>query len=87
MKLYNHPMAPNPRRVRIFAAEKGIRLQLEDIDLLGGQNRAPEFLKKESLGWGAGVGTRRWLLPFGIDRNLPLPGRTSPYLVAFLRTL
>jgi len=24
MKLYNHALAPNPRRVRIFAAEKGI---------------------------------------------------------------
>jgi glutathione S-transferase len=44
MKLYNHPVAPNPRRVRIFAAEKDIKLELEDIDLLGGQNRTPEFL-------------------------------------------
>jgi hypothetical protein len=26
MKLYNHEVAPNPRRVRIFAAEKGIEL-------------------------------------------------------------
>jgi hypothetical protein len=24
VKLYNHSLAPNPRRVRIFAAEKGI---------------------------------------------------------------
>jgi glutathione S-transferase len=24
VKLYNHAVAPNPRRVRIFAAEKGI---------------------------------------------------------------
>jgi glutathione S-transferase len=44
MKLYNHPVAPNPRRVRVFAAEKEINLTLEDIDLLGGQNRTPEFL-------------------------------------------
>jgi hypothetical protein len=26
LKLYNHSQAPNPRRVRIFAAEKGIEL-------------------------------------------------------------
>jgi hypothetical protein len=26
VKLYNHSVAPNPRRVRIFAAEKGIEL-------------------------------------------------------------
>src|SRR5262249_16535919 len=32
MKLYNHAMAPNPRRVRIFAAEKGIELALQDLD-------------------------------------------------------
>lgn len=50
MKLYNHPVAPNPRRVRIFAAEKDIKLQLEDIDLLGGQNRTPEFLAKNPSG-------------------------------------
>ena len=30
MKLYNHALAPNPRRVRIFAAEKGIELRLAD---------------------------------------------------------
>jgi glutathione S-transferase len=50
MKLYNHSMAPNPRRVRIFAAEKGISLPLEDVDLLAGQNRTPEFLKKNPSG-------------------------------------
>ena len=32
MKLYNHALAPNPRRVRIFAAEKGIELTLQDVD-------------------------------------------------------
>ena len=26
VKLYSHAVAPNPRRVRIFAAEKGIEL-------------------------------------------------------------
>jgi len=50
MKLYNHPMAPNPRRVRMFAAEKGIQLQFEDVDLLAGQARTPEFLAKNSSG-------------------------------------
>jgi hypothetical protein len=45
VKLYNHSLAPNPRRVRIFAAEKGIELALEDIDILAGQSRMPEFLR------------------------------------------
>ena len=39
LKLYNHAVAPNPRRVRIFAAEKGIELALEDVDVLTGQTR------------------------------------------------
>jgi len=50
MKLYNHALAPNPRRVRIFATEKGIELLLEDIDILAGQSRTPEFLVKNSSG-------------------------------------
>ena len=50
MKLYNHALAPNPRRVRIFAAEKGIALSLEEVDILAGQRRTPEFLAKNSSG-------------------------------------
>jgi len=50
IKLYNHSLAPNPRRVRIFAAEKGINLTLEDVDILAGQSRTPEFLAKNSSG-------------------------------------
>jgi len=50
MKLYNHALAPNPRRVRIFAAEKGIELLLAEVDILAGQSRTPEFLTKNSSG-------------------------------------
>ena len=50
MKLYSHALAPNPRRVRIFAAEKGIELVLEDIDFFAGQSRTSEFLAKNSSG-------------------------------------
>src|SRR5579864_738571 len=50
MKLYNHPLAPNPRRVRVFAAEKQIPLTLENVDLLAGQGRTREFLAKNSSG-------------------------------------
>jgi len=50
LKLYSHPLAPNPRRVRIFAAEKGIQLAMEDVDILAGQSRTPEFLAKNSSG-------------------------------------
>jgi glutathione S-transferase len=33
MKLYNSKVAPNPRRVRIFLAEKGLSVPLVDLDL------------------------------------------------------
>jgi glutathione S-transferase len=50
LKLYNHAVAPNPRRVRIFAAEKSIELSLEEIDILAGQSRTSQFLAKNSSG-------------------------------------
>ncbi len=49
MKLYNAP-APNPRKVRIFLAEKGIEIPRVDLDLQAGEARTPEFLAKNSLG-------------------------------------
>jgi len=50
LKLYSYALAPNPRRVRIFAAEKGIELALEEVDILAGKSRTPEFLAKNSSG-------------------------------------
>ncbi len=49
MKLYNS-MGPNPHVVRMFAAEVGAELDLEDIDLMAGANRQPEFLKINPAG-------------------------------------
>ena len=50
MKIYDFPLAPNPRRVRIFVAEKGVQIVYEPVDILSGQNRTPEFLLKNPLG-------------------------------------
>ena len=50
MKLYDLNGAPNPRRVRIFAAEKGIELELVPVDLGRGEHKSPEFLKKHPSG-------------------------------------
>jgi glutathione S-transferase len=50
MKIYNSPTAPNPRRVRIFLAEKGIQVPYEDVDIIKAVNRGPEFRKKNPLG-------------------------------------
>ncbi|HLU07294.1 MAG TPA: glutathione S-transferase [Woeseiaceae bacterium] len=43
MKLYQDNRAPNPRRVRIFLAEKGIRIPVEDIDLVKGEHKTERF--------------------------------------------
>ena len=50
MKLYDSAMAPNPRRVRIFLAEKGIDVPMEQVDIGKADNRKPEFLAKNPMG-------------------------------------
>lgn len=45
MKLYNS-FGPNPRMVRMFMAEKGIELPVEEVDLLAGENRQKAFAEK-----------------------------------------
>ncbi|MEP9353939.1 glutathione S-transferase [Xanthobacter sp. KR7-65] len=43
MQLYDSGRAPNPRRVRIFLAEKGISVPLVPVDLGRMENKSPEF--------------------------------------------
>lgn len=43
MKLHTAKSTPNHRRVAIFLAEKGIELDVEAIDLRGGQNISEDF--------------------------------------------
>lgn len=43
MKLYDGGRAPNPRRVRIFLAEKGLSVPIEKIDLGAMQHKSAEF--------------------------------------------
>lgn len=50
MKIYDSKTAPNPRRVRIFAAEKGVQVPYEEVDIVKAENRSPEFRKKNPLG-------------------------------------
>lgn len=51
MKIYNTPMpAPNPRRVRIFLAEKGVSIPLVDVALQKGEHKAAEHVARNSLG-------------------------------------
>lgn len=45
MKLYDATTAPNPRRVRIFIAEKGLDVPCEQVDIMKAVNRGEEFRK------------------------------------------
>ena len=47
MKLFNS-VGPNPRVVRVFAAELGITLEQEVIDIMAGENRQPAYQAKNS---------------------------------------
>jgi len=50
MKLYESAAAPNPRRVRIFLAEKGISVPIVPVDIGKAENRQPAFLARNPLG-------------------------------------
>jgi glutathione S-transferase len=50
MKIYGFALAPNPRRLRIFVAEKGLKIPSEEVDITQGKNRTPEMLAKNPAG-------------------------------------
>lgn len=50
MKLFDATIAPNPRRVRIFIAEKGIDVEYQQVDMRSGEHKTPEFLQMNPSG-------------------------------------
>ncbi len=50
MKLLDSAAAPNPRRVRIFLAEKGIEVPIEPVDIGAGENRKSPFIDNNPMG-------------------------------------
>ena len=50
MKLYDSKPAPNPRRVRIFLAEKGLEVPTVQLDIGKRENRTAPFLAMNPLG-------------------------------------
>ena len=50
MKVYDFVGAPNPKRVRVYLAEKGLTLPMQQVNIVTGENRTPEFLKKNPMG-------------------------------------
>lgn len=50
MKVFDFPGAPNPKKLSVYLAEKGITLPRETVNLLEGATRSPEFLQKNPMG-------------------------------------
>ena len=50
MQLLDSKSAPNPRRVRIFLAEKGVEVPIAQVDIGAAENRGEAFLQKNPLG-------------------------------------
>jgi len=46
VKFYSSKVAPNPRVVRVFMAERGIDIPIVEVDLRGGENRQAAFMAK-----------------------------------------
>lgn len=49
MKLYTYAGAPNPRRVHMYLAEKGIDVPFEQVDIMKRENRTPEFTSRVNV--------------------------------------
>jgi glutathione S-transferase len=45
MRILQTKTAPNPRRVRIYLAEKGLEVPFEELDLMQGALKTPEFTR------------------------------------------
>jgi glutathione S-transferase len=50
LKLYDAVWAPNPRRVRMYLAEKGIEIERRMVDLANGENLREPFLSLNPRG-------------------------------------
>jgi len=50
VKLYDSKLAPNPRRVRVFLAEKGIEVPTAEVDIAKRETRGAAFLARNPLG-------------------------------------
>lgn len=50
MKLYHHPLSGHAHRARLFLSLTGQTFDLQEVDLVGGEHKKPEFLKLNSFG-------------------------------------
>ena len=72
MKLYDSRPRAQSAAVRIFLAEKGITVPTEQVDMMTGAHKTPEYTRHQSAAAHAGAGARRRHRHHGVDRDLPL---------------
>ncbi|MBY8975297.1 glutathione S-transferase [Rhodobacteraceae bacterium NNCM2] len=46
VRLFDQPRAPNPMRLNLFLAEKGVDIPRENINLMENEHKTPEYLAK-----------------------------------------
>jgi glutathione S-transferase len=49
LKLYTFMVAPNPTKLRVYLAEKGIEVEQVSVNLMKGEQRSPEHLARNPL--------------------------------------
>ena len=50
LKLHYHPLSTYSRRVRIACLEKGLEVELVELDMAKGAHRGPDYLRKNPYG-------------------------------------
>ena len=50
MKLYTHRLAPSPRRVAIYIAERGLAIESAEMEIMRNDNLSADFLRLSPLG-------------------------------------
>ncbi len=86
MKLYDCGLAPNPRRVRVYLAEKGIAVPREQVDLGGMQQKSAAYtainplqrVPALALDDGTVIAESIAICRYGGGRDVESPNRTLP---------
>ena len=84
MKLYDGGRAPNPRRVKVFLAEKGITVPIEQVDLGKLAHKSPEYTAINPLQRVPALELDDGTIISEVDRDLPL-FRSAPSRAAAVR--
>jgi glutathione S-transferase len=50
MRIHDFPFAPNPRKLRIYLAEKGIEIPFVMVNIVQGEHRQEAFLARNPMG-------------------------------------